>query len=84
MLLGPLQAFRVAVELIRSPGMIMLYMKHINAKYHADRIESRSCLKSISRDHGEKGALGSFDLSAWTATCSPSTREPRVRIRASD
>lgn len=37
--------------------MIMLYMKHINAKYHVDRIESRSCLKSISRDHAERKEL---------------------------
>jgi hypothetical protein len=37
--------------------MIMLYMTHINAKYHADRIESRSCLKSISRDHAERKEL---------------------------
>jgi hypothetical protein len=62
-LLGPLQAFRVGVELTGSPEMIMLYMKHINARYHADRIETHPCLKiHFKRPRGEKRAQGSFDL----------------------
>jgi hypothetical protein len=46
-----------------SPEMIMLYMKHINARYHADRIETHPCLKiHFKRPRGEKRAQGSFDL----------------------